>query len=139
MTEASKHFLDAFRSSGIGSPQLECGCGRINYGVDSDCFDEGELEHLEAERQKNPKGYEAHDGNGVSGGEILGRFAVDGCPCNYAAYAERLLWANRNEIARFLRDRLNEEVTELARSYALVKDVGASLHAVEQLAPGDAG
>lgn len=73
MAEPSELFRATFMGAGIGSPVQECSCGRTVYS-DSDCYDEGELERLKAQHEKNPKQYEYHaDCDAVVSYQIMGR------------------------------------------------------------------
>lgn len=109
LRDVSKAFRDALMGHGIGSPTLECGCGRTNYG-DSRDYDDGEKERLDQEAAEHPDRYVYHYGmDGVSGRSVLGRFYVIGCVCEYAPILEKRLWEYRHELVRFIADRNAED------------------------------
>jgi hypothetical protein len=85
---------------GAGAPSICCTCGRTNYARDADVENPGG-------RWKVPP--IAHEGDSVYAKLIAGNPYVVGCPCASIERFEALLWAERNRIARYLRERAQHE------------------------------
>jgi len=101
--KVSEEFWNALISSGRNV--IDCTfCGRTHYVEDpgSD-YDEGELKRLNARNKKNPDKVVFHQGDiSVSWGNLDGKQAVYGCPCNSVRKYEDFIWDNRYLIANYL-------------------------------------
>lgn len=96
-----------------GTPAATCElCGREHYDALGQNMDEGELESYEAKHKDNPEKYVPNDG-GVSIGHINGVQVVWGCPCNKLARYEKFIWSHRYLIAKYLRDRIQEQIAKV--------------------------
>lgn len=119
----SDMFINALSGFGIGSNDIECGwCGRQHFCPDTDYShyddDECTLEesrdryraYCEEERKKNPEGIVLHyDCDSVSAQELNGIHFVIDCPCNGLTRYEKFIWAEKNTIRKYLKDRIEQE------------------------------
>ena len=116
----SKIFLEAF-SDGVGSIRGTCGCcKRECYRSGDACyFDDGELEELEREAEKEPDKYADFGDESVSFGSVNGVQFVYGCPCeqeslyNYEAF----VWSHRHGIIKYLVDVTKERKEEADENF----------------------
>ncbi len=122
LPEPSKEFWDAVISS-VGYVDVKCDfCGRVHYSTaESDNnYEEGKLEKLEKQNKENPDKYLEH-AEGIHYGNINGKQAVFGCPCNKALIYEKLFWNNRYLIATYFQNKtkkireFSEETSNLAK------------------------
>lgn len=88
-----------------GSPVQECEhCGRTHYNSSGEHMEEGELEQFEAKAKISPDEFHGHDGD-VRWGLVMGKYTVIDCPCNFLTRWEKIIWNDRQQIARYLRNR----------------------------------
>lgn len=85
---------------GVGAKSILCGCGRTH--VAQDCAPE----QIDGDARTS---YEVHACDSVYAKLIAENPYVVGCPCEGIERFERLLWAERNRIARYLRERAQSE------------------------------
>lgn len=95
-----------------GTPQAQCGCGRVHYTAGGDFMDPGELAGLEAKRKEKPDRYIPTTDDSVSITDVFGVTYIWDCPCEWAERMERKLWANRRHIITYYRDRTQRELDE---------------------------
>lgn len=119
----TKAFKNHMLSGGIGSPTLECSCGRTVFS-DSDCYDPGELERLIKLKAAKPTHYVYLEGDdAVVGHNVLGKFYVEGCECEgLLDQLEALIWSHRREIAKYLRERCTDVIDY---NVGVVADLGS--------------
>jgi hypothetical protein len=110
--ENSEHFLDAFCSVMGGSPVVTCHCGIVVY-CDSEHYNEGEFEGLEAQSKLFPGGFHFQGYDSVGHRQIAGKTYVEGCPCKALEKLEAFLWSERDSISRYIYDRARAEAHEL--------------------------
>lgn len=109
--------------SGTGSIRGDCGCGRTNYVIHSDNYEDGEYEELEKAAKENPKNYHCHyDCDCISMREFNGKEWVIGCPCNWHHKYALFLWHEREVIINFLRECRKQKVTEALEIDQLMSD-----------------
>ena len=97
----SEMFYDAFSSGGSGI-RRECACGRVTFNyMEQGCYEEGELEQLEANAKKNPDKYIGVDYS-VPTFVLAGQEWVVGCPCNKGANIEAFIRSHARQIAAYL-------------------------------------
>lgn len=114
MTQASGHMLEAF-GNGVGSPELECVCGRAHCAPDSEFIEPSEAQQMRARHAKNPDHVILHEGvDGVSARLVNGATAVDDCECNYLAKVEAILWHHRLNILDYYRRRRDADIERAA-------------------------
>lgn len=114
MSEASELFLEAI-GGGIGSPSIHCSCGRAHHAPDSDHIVESEAEDMRQDAEKRPDKVVIHDRlDGVSAREFNGMTVVMGCPCNWLAKVEALIWNERDKILRYYRLKREADAKALA-------------------------
>lgn len=126
MNAPSEHMMEAF-GSGVGSPELECVCGRAHCAPDSEFIETTEAEQMRARHVKNPKHVILHEGvDGISGRLVNGCVAVDGCECNYLGKVEALLWNHRLNVLDYYRRRREADIERAAElDSAMRKATGA--------------
>lgn len=114
MVEPSEHFSEAF-GSGIGSPMLECNCGRTHYAPDSEFIEQSEADEMIAASKAKPDRVIVHQGDdGVSAAVINGATMVRGCPCGWLAKFEDYIWNERERILRYYKLRREADARALA-------------------------
>jgi hypothetical protein len=104
----SDEFMEAVVSG--GSIVIECEfCGRVHFATwdDGAGWEEGELEELRANAEKEPDRYiEDATCSSISWGYLNNQQAVYGCPCNHAKKIEDWIWGHRRIIADYLKRRI---------------------------------
>lgn len=114
MREPSKHMLEAF-GLGVGSPSIECICGRHHYAPDSEFCEDDEDVEMRAAAAKNPARVILHENDdGVSAKLINGATVVVDCPCEFMAKLEDILWNERERVLRYYRMRRDADALALA-------------------------
>jgi len=116
MKAVSEIFLEACEgTSHSGSTVIDCElCGRTHFNSsDTGCFEEGELEQLQKEADKDPEKYVETDYT-IPWLYVDDKQAVIGCPCNKLAYYEHLFWQHRKLIANYFTARA-KRMTEYAQ------------------------
>lgn len=100
--QCSELFADVFDSHAGGIVRT-CACGitTFNY-MDRNCFDEGELEELEAKQKADPAHYHSVD-HTVSTMEFWGEEIVHGCTCDMARLAEAFITSHAKRLSEYLR------------------------------------
>lgn len=112
--EASKHMFDAF-GLGVGSPSIECICGRTHYAPDSGCVDAAECAEMHDHARRAPKGVVMHPGDdGMSAKAVNGATVVPDCECGWFAKFETLIWNERERILRYYKLRRDADAAEVA-------------------------
>lgn len=106
--QPSENFIQAF-SSGSGGTVRTCACGVTFFdGSSPSHFDEGELESLIAQREKNPAKFVETDCT-VSTMTIAGQEYVIGCQhCEAPAKCEAWITAHARQLSEWLSTRANE-------------------------------
>lgn len=114
MSEPSQHMIEAF-GLGVGSPAIECVCGRTHCAPESDCIDSDESEEMRINASLKPKQFILHENvDAISAKMINGATAVVECECNYLARLESILWNERERILRYYKLRRDADAAELA-------------------------
>lgn len=108
-----------------GSIVITCGfCNRTHFGADETLgWDDGERAELLAKAAATPDRYLEHDSDYVSWGEVDGKVAVDGCPCDGPARVEAFIWSHRDLILDYLKTRSQRQLAEARRLATKVEDV----------------
>ena len=114
MSEPSQHMLEVY-ASGVGSPQIECICGRVHFAPDSMHMDREERNELKKLVIEKPDKYIAYPrDDSVSAAMINGNPVVRDCPCEWFQRFERLIWNERENILRYYRVRRDAETAVLS-------------------------
>lgn len=112
--EPSQYFAEAF-GSGIGSPSLECNCGRTHHAPDSEFIEQSEADGMIAASKSNPDKVIVHQGDdAISAAVINGTTIVRVCPCGWLAKFEDYVWNERERILRYYKLRRDAEASKLA-------------------------
>lgn len=108
--EASDEFMRAICGHGALCSILCEHCGRTHFvGDGHGDYEDGELEDLRTNAQRNPGEYIEHnDYDSIDWGYINGKQIVWGCPCNSARRFEQWIWSHRYAIAKYLRLRAEQ-------------------------------
>ena len=123
----SKEFLLAIKNSRSGVSDCDF-CERTHFSPDSDfAFHEGELEELLENHKKDPDKYIVHEGHGVEGGHLNGRFYVLDCPCNSASKYEDFIWNHRYLIADYFSARYQKMAQQAKDAESVSSKVNSSL------------
>lgn len=123
MREPSRHMLEAF-GLGVGSPSIECICGRSHYAPDSEFCEDDEDVEMRAHALKHPTRVVLHENDdAVSAKMINGATVVVDCPCEFMAKLEDILWNERDRVLRYYTARRNADHAALA---LLDSQLGAS-------------
>lgn len=112
MNEASPLFLSQF--GGIGSPSIECSCGRRHHAPASPWIDEKEADDMRADAKENPTRCFLSGDDGVSAKHIGGMAVVPDCPCGTLAKLERIIWDERASIIAYYQKRQQQDADALA-------------------------
>lgn len=116
-------FLDSMSEGGIGSDELTCDwCGRLHLcpdylpysyndsGFDADADAAHHRAYCEEEHTKNPDGVVLHyDCDCITGRYLNDMLFVLECPCNGLSRYETFIWANKNTIRKYLKERIQQE------------------------------
>lgn len=111
MTEASPLFLEQF--GGMGSPSIECGCGRRHHAPASPYIDEKEADDMRADAKENPTRCFLSDDDGISAKHIGGMAIVPDCPCETLVKLERIIWDERAAIIGYYQQRQRQDAESL--------------------------
>lgn len=115
MTSASKIMYEAF-GLGVGSPVIECVCGRTYCAPDSPYLEDGEREEILAAAKGHPTRVFLQEGvDGISAKVVSGATVVLDCECNYLARLEGILWNERERILRYYKLRREADAAALRR------------------------
>jgi len=107
----SDEFMEALISGGSIVTECEL-CGRVHFATwdDGADWEEGELEELRANADKEPDRYiEDATCSSISWGYLDGQQAVWGCPCNIARKYEDWIWGHRELVTSYLRKRIRDQ------------------------------
>lgn len=120
--EIGEIFSEAtFMKSGIGSPQMQCCCGKTHFAYHSEYFSEGELEELQKLRKEKPDDYiEDFNSDAISGVQFNGKLFVRGCPCGWESRSAQVIWNEREVIVKFLKDMKNKILLEAIEADNLI-------------------
>lgn len=123
--EPSEEFKLAVRHA--NSIRVECElCGRVYFtDYDSNSFEEGELEELMEQHEKEPDKYILWREDGISWGIIDGKQAVIDCQCHKLSKYENLFWDSKHIIASYFKARAEEELKSAQANNNLAKDIGS--------------
>ena len=102
---------------------IDCGCGRTHFADAESAGDwnEGELEELREKAKVDPEHYIAHGNHdSISECQIGGIVYVWDCPCGYGERVEQFLDANREEILRYYKSRIDAAAEQLRKEQALL-------------------
>jgi hypothetical protein len=114
MKEPTRHMLEAI-GGGIGGPSIYCSCGRQHYCPDSTSISEGEAEEMREHARTSPKAVVLHErDDAVSSVTFNGMTLVHGCPCEWLARFEEIIWNERDKILRYYRLRRDADAKALA-------------------------
>lgn len=112
----SKMFIDALSGFGVGSAELTCGwCGRTHLCPTSDRYRDGDEdygweENCVEQHKEDPENTILHwEWDSIMGHELNGILFVDDCPCNGLTRYETFIWAERNTIRKYLKNRIEIE------------------------------
>jgi len=108
--DPSEEFLDAF-SGGSAGIIVECDfCGRVYFSTsDHGDYEEGELESLRANAEKEPDGCIEVD-YFTSRVEVDGKTYAYGCKCNKVRRYEDFIWLHRREILAYIKARMEKRL-----------------------------
>jgi len=106
-----------------GTPQAQCGCGRVHYASGGDFMEEGELAGLEAKHKEKPDRYIPTTDDSVGITDVFGVTHVWNCPCHWAEQMERHLWSRRREIIAYYQARTQRELKEANENAAALAGV----------------
>jgi hypothetical protein len=108
----------------IGSPVIQCACGRYNY-CNSDFMDEGEFERLEVEDKKCPNNYCYHsDGSdSVTATRFNGGEYVFGCNCKWEERLENFLDNHQKEFVTYYKNKIARDLKKTQESVELLKSL----------------
>lgn len=95
-----------------GTPQAQCGCGRVHYASGGDFMEPGELAGLEEKRKQKPECYIPTTDDSVSITDVFGVTYVWQCPCGWAERMEHRLWALRKDVIAYFQARTARELKE---------------------------
>ncbi len=113
MAEPSVHMMEAF-GFGVGSPNIECNCGRVHCCPNSDCIDEDEGQQMRKLAAEHPKKYILYEGyDSVSAKEVGGMTLVPDCECQFMVRLEKLLWHERKNILAYYKMRRDTDTKAL--------------------------
>lgn len=113
MREPSRHLLESF--SGIGSPSLDCMCGRHHYAPDSEFCEGDEDVTMKEHAARDPKRVLLHEGEDAIYAKIINSMtAVVNCPCDFLAKFEDVLWNERDRILSYYKLRREADAKALA-------------------------
>jgi hypothetical protein len=119
--EPSEEFLEAFREGSSGMV-VDCEfCGRVYFATqDSGDYEEGELENLRAQAEKDPDKYIEVD---CFTTRILidGKGYAYGCKCNKLRRYEDWIWSNRRGIVAYLKARTEKRLKAAAEDSEAVQ------------------
>jgi hypothetical protein len=110
-----------------GTPVALCGCGRTHYVASGDSMEPGELARFEEKRRRSPQHYipdVENDSVGIT--EWFGETLVWNCPCRRLEHFEAKLWANRERIIQYFKDRSMRELNEATANLASISGLPAS-------------
>lgn len=119
--------IDSIRDifgSCIGSPVIQCSCGRENY-CKSDNMDEGEFERLETKHKEHPKNYCFHDDGSdcVSAASFNGGEYVFGCNCKWEERLENFLDNHQKEFVTYYKNKITRDLKKAQESADLLKSL----------------
>lgn len=121
-SEPSEEFQRAL--SNMSSLVVFCQfCERTHYSSGEGDFEEGELEELEKNREKNPDKYIDHGNHYSDWGFLDGKQYVVDCKCNKARPYENFIWEHRRLIARYLKARSKREIEDAQRNFNLAEEI----------------
>lgn len=102
----SQSLLDAL-GGGVGSPSLQCICGKHHHAVESDCLEDDEDVTMREDAARNPTRVMLHYGtDSVTGKLINGTLVVMECDCKWLENLELLIWNEKDRILDYYRRRL---------------------------------
>lgn len=130
--EASDAFMQAVCGHGALCSILCEFCNRVHFvGNGYGDYEDGELEDLRANAQKNPGKYIEHnDYDSIDWGYINGKQIVWGCPCNSARQFESWIWSHRYAIAKYLRLRAEEAALDAKFAQEVADDANKIMETV---------
>jgi hypothetical protein len=124
-TPPSDEFMEAVVDGGSIVTECEL-CGRVHFATydGGGDFEEGELEDLRKQADKEPDRYlEEGRYSSISFGYIDGKQAVWGCPCNLAKKYEDWIWGHRRTIIAYLKKRIINEKRDAEMEEELFKGI----------------
>lgn len=129
----SDMFLDVISgTNGHGSDEMECGwCGRNHMCPDNEYAERNGHDreeyrlYCEEEKKKDPEGVVLHyDCDSVDGCEFNSINFVLSCPCNGLAKYEIFIWAERDIIRKYLKERVDLEYDRALQELTFNKIIG---------------
>lgn len=115
----SEMFLNSL--SGGGQRSIECGCGRMHYATlcedefveineGEDTYSDYLYREARDHQKNNPDGVIIEtEYSSIGYKELNGQLWVDECPCNRLSIYEIFIWADKNSIRKYLKDRIDDE------------------------------
>ncbi len=130
----SAMFMRALSGFGVGSPDLTCGwCDRLHLCPTSQSYQQDEdggkgwEEDCVEQHKENPDGVVLHwEWDSISGHELNGILFVEDCPCNGLTRYETFIWAEKDIIRRYLKDRIQHEFDLAQQQLTINKLMGIS-------------
>ncbi len=111
--------------TGMGSPVIDCACGRTNYADNSDLMDEGEHQQLINHEAANPKSYCRHTGyDCVSAITLEGSPRVFGCDCKWEARLKRMLDMHQGAFLQYYKNKIKRDKEALEKSVGELQELG---------------
>jgi hypothetical protein len=103
MSKQCSDIFDKVFDAHCGTCLMDCACGRTHFDSTTEGYswEPGELARLEANADKDPDNYIAHDGT-VGCMDINGQQVVYGCRCDIAQIFEKVILDNATRIANYL-------------------------------------
>lgn len=109
----------------IGSPAIDCGCGRRVFTGRGTDMDEGELEQLQSEMRANPKKYCEHVGcDSVVAVSFKGAYRVFGCDCKWEEQLGLFLDQNERAFVEYYKRKVARVQRELKASAETLAALG---------------
>ena len=111
MSKVSDEFYAALFHD--GSIRRTCHCGRTHFASWEGSFDEGELENLLSNAEREPDKYINHPSTSISIAHIDGKEFVYECPCEGLERYETFIWTYREVILDYLTARHKRQLEVL--------------------------
>jgi len=131
MTDYELEIRDIFGCA-MGSPVIQCRCGRTVFGGNGTNMDEGELEKLEAAAKAEPALYCCHPNcDGVVAVYFNGAPHVFGCDCEWEKRLGTFLDQNERAFVEYYKRKIERVQRQLRESAAtLTAFAGAASNSI---------
>jgi hypothetical protein len=116
----------------MGSPVIQCKCGRYVFGGNGTDMEDGELEELENKAKVNPAGYCCHPNcDGVVAVDFNGAPHVFGCDCEWEKRLGTFLDQNERAFVEYYKRKIERVQRQLRESAAtLTAFAGAASNSI---------